>query len=301
MVARAIQSIKQQSVSIDEIIVVDDGSTDSTADVAARAGSGVTVIRQENRGPSAARNAGLRVANSDIVAFLDSDDFWMPDKIRRQLQCLDENQSASGVVTGFEKRYENKSAPTIHLPGDNKLVSLSPVDFVVFSRASPSTLLINRKITGDVMFPEGVIEGEDPIFFGLIRSRGLVRSVDSILSVRNMHEVQLTKRPGSYSRSLCNRLLWLREYWRELRLESAAEAERLFWSAAKEEVMARYWARDLSGYKQARIELREVWPKNCVVPFNLKRLYFPDWVYGAKDLFDSSVLQRVLAKRSHDQ
>ena len=288
-IARAIYSIIRQSVAVDEIIVVDDGSTDNTAEIAAQTLGGIKIVRQRNGGPSAARNAALRIAKNDLVAFLDSDDFWLPDKIQRQLQCLNDSDCVSGVVTGFEKRWDHKNSRTIHFPGDEELENFTPIQFVVLSRASPSTLIINRKITGDIAFPEDVVEGEDPIFFGLVRAKGVIRSVDSVLTIRTMHEAQLTQRPGSFARSLHNRREWLARNWRELKVESAAEADRLFWIAAKEDVMARFWARDFSAFNRARIELQSVWPRDCEVEFDLKRQRLPSCIYEAKDFLDLTV------------
>jgi len=88
--AEAIDSIRNQSRPVDEIIVVDDGSTDDTAQIAARCGSPVRCICQQNAGQSAARNHGVRASRGDMLAFLDCDDLIHPKKIDRQLQRFTE-------------------------------------------------------------------------------------------------------------------------------------------------------------------------------------------------------------------
>ena len=87
-VCSAIDSILSQTYSPIEIIVVDDGSTDDTETVLRSYGSRIRVIRQQNAGASAARNAGVRASQGAIVAFLDSDDIWLPRKIEKQVAAL---------------------------------------------------------------------------------------------------------------------------------------------------------------------------------------------------------------------
>ncbi|MGI9185756.1 MAG: glycosyltransferase [Solirubrobacteraceae bacterium] len=84
-VAQAIQSVLDQTYQPLECIVVDDGSTDGTARILERFGRRIRVVRQSNRGVSAARNAGARAAAGDFVAFLDADDLWDPTKTERQM------------------------------------------------------------------------------------------------------------------------------------------------------------------------------------------------------------------------
>lgn len=93
-VTKAIDSILAQTYKDYEIIVVDDGSTDHTPEVLKKYGDKIRVIRQENSGPSAARNYGIKMAKGSLVTFLDSDDLWLPTKIERQvafLKCVDES------------------------------------------------------------------------------------------------------------------------------------------------------------------------------------------------------------------
>ena len=81
-VVDAVMSARDQTSAPAEILVVDDGSTDGTAAAAARAGA--RVLRQQNLGVSAARNAGVEAAMQPWIAFLDSDDLWEPDRLERQ-------------------------------------------------------------------------------------------------------------------------------------------------------------------------------------------------------------------------
>ncbi|MBV1922382.1 MAG: glycosyltransferase family 2 protein, partial [Pseudomonadales bacterium] len=89
----AINSILVQSHSVDEIIIVDDGSTDNTAAVidaiTKKTTHKIIYIQQDNQGPSSARNRGIEAASGDWLAFLDADDLWTPEKITLQLEALE--------------------------------------------------------------------------------------------------------------------------------------------------------------------------------------------------------------------
>jgi hypothetical protein len=86
LIGDTVESVLRQSVPPAEIIVVDDGSTDDTAEVIARYGSAVRYHRMENFGPGAARNLGVSIARAPWIAFCDSDDIWLPTKLERQLR-----------------------------------------------------------------------------------------------------------------------------------------------------------------------------------------------------------------------
>lgn len=98
--AESIRSVLGQSRLPDEIVVVDDGSSDDTPGVAAGfASDGVRCVRQGNAGPGAARNRGIAETSGDYVAFLDCDDIWLPEKIERQLSYMQAHPEA-GLVSG---------------------------------------------------------------------------------------------------------------------------------------------------------------------------------------------------------
>jgi glycosyltransferase involved in cell wall biosynthesis len=96
-IQRAIDSIFRQEYPETEIIVVDDGSTDNTRRILRKHGSRLKVVEQENQGPAAARNQGLRRAGGRFVAFLDSDDYWLPGMLRHCVQALENEASAFAV------------------------------------------------------------------------------------------------------------------------------------------------------------------------------------------------------------
>jgi glycosyltransferase involved in cell wall biosynthesis len=83
----ALESVADQTMLPAEVIVVDDGSQEPVADIAEAFGA--KVISQENSGPSAARNRGIAAASQDWIAFLDSDDLWVPEKLERQWRVVE--------------------------------------------------------------------------------------------------------------------------------------------------------------------------------------------------------------------
>ena len=91
MVRRAIESVLNQTILPMEIIVVNDGSTDDTPTILNQYANRIQIINQENNGVSSARNTGIKAASGEWVAFLDSDDEWLPDRIENGLKFHEQN------------------------------------------------------------------------------------------------------------------------------------------------------------------------------------------------------------------
>lgn len=101
---RAIESVRAQSWPAHEIIVVDDGSTDSTAEVARQFGDTVRLIQQSNSGVSVARNTGAAAAMGDWLAFLDADDWYVPDRIKLHAEWIVEDPALDFLTGDYEYR-----------------------------------------------------------------------------------------------------------------------------------------------------------------------------------------------------
>lgn len=96
----AIDSVLAQAYTDYEIIVLDDGSTDNTKEALAHYKDKIKYFYQENRGPTAAKNSGMQKARGEYIAFLDDDDLWLPEKLAKQVEALDNNQKLAFVCSG---------------------------------------------------------------------------------------------------------------------------------------------------------------------------------------------------------
>lgn len=105
MVLEAIASIKGQTLPPQRIILVDDGSTDGTAQRVQAAAPDVILISQKNRGPGSALDAGVAVCTSPYIAFLDHDDLWLPRKAEAQMQRMSLSDSPDAVCGGVVNRW----------------------------------------------------------------------------------------------------------------------------------------------------------------------------------------------------
>lgn len=101
-VERALASIAGQTLTDFEALIVDDGSTDESADIAAAfPDARFQLVRQPNRGPGAARNRGLALAQSEIVAFLDADDAWLPEYLDWAVDALCQTPEAAACACSY--------------------------------------------------------------------------------------------------------------------------------------------------------------------------------------------------------
>ncbi|EXI87569.1 MAG: GalNAc(5)-diNAcBac-PP-undecaprenol beta-1,3-glucosyltransferase [Candidatus Accumulibacter regalis] len=154
----ALASVTAQTTPVDEIVVIDDGSTDGTFEMlqAWREEVGqihFAVLRQNNRGPAAARNAGMRVASGDLIAFLDDDDVWHAGKMARQLAVFTDHPNLALLAC---------SSDTLSLPGRPGLRFVDDRDLLIRNRFLTPCVVVRRDIVVQCGgFPEGMRHCED--------------------------------------------------------------------------------------------------------------------------------------------
>lgn len=171
-IRRALDSVFKQTYP-SQVIVVDDGSKDSTREIIAEEyGESVMLIRQQNGGPAKARNAGLRVATGEFVAFLDADDWWEPEKIENQIRVLSAHPDAVGNYTGLRIM----SDKGVHL-GDRKPVDpaiLSPTLRWCNPGLPPSSALLRKSAVNRLGggFDEDLLGSEDWNFWFRLKAEG---------------------------------------------------------------------------------------------------------------------------------
>jgi glycosyltransferase involved in cell wall biosynthesis len=173
-IGRAVDSVLSQTCSPHEILVIDDGSPDDLPAALSPYGESVRLVRQANGGAASARNHGIERACGDLIAFLDADDYWEPQKLERQLEVLKRHPEVGLVTSCFY--IELLERP--RYPCDRPVVSMDVVlqaggpEILTVARSIwTSALLVRRDILGDQRFDTTLVTAEDvDLWVRLVRS-----------------------------------------------------------------------------------------------------------------------------------
>ncbi len=166
-IARAMNSVLNQSYQNFELIVVDDGSTDNSADIAGSIKDGrIRVIKKANAGVSSARNCGIQEATSDLVAFLDADDAYKPDFLKRIIRMSRQYPDAGGYAANYEILSKGKKIKTAVRGLRNELTIIDINNyFRMATHGSPiwsSAVAIRKRVFDETgAFPVAIKLGED--------------------------------------------------------------------------------------------------------------------------------------------
>jgi glycosyltransferase involved in cell wall biosynthesis len=180
-VGEAIESALGQTLAPAEVIVVDDGSRDGTRERLAPYMDRIAYIRQENQGVSAARNAGIRAARGDLIAFLDSDDVWHPRKLDLQLRYLCAHPETA-LVGAVSFRDVPRAWPVLPDPASLPAQRVALEEVVLRSPFPTSTVVVRRRCLEAVGgFDTGLRNAEDRDLYIRVVSRYPVAKLSAVL------------------------------------------------------------------------------------------------------------------------
>jgi glycosyltransferase involved in cell wall biosynthesis len=195
-VAEAIDSVLAQTYQDFEIVVVDDESTDDTGDVVRQYGDRVRYVRQNNRGPSGAKNTGIRASVGEYISTLDGDDLWMSQRLEMLVPLL-EKQPELGFVYGdcyrideTPDRIQPRTAFEIHGGAQRGWV----LERLVMTNFVPSQSVVIRRSALDAvgLFDEAYRIGEDWDLWLRLAARYPVDFIPDVVAMRRQHGENIT-------------------------------------------------------------------------------------------------------------
>ena len=253
-IAQALQSVLDQTFPADqvEIIVVDDGSTDSSPQIIQSFLPKIRYIRKENGGQVSAFNAGVAEARGDIIAFLDGDDWWAPDKLAAVVDAFEKNPAIACVGHAYHEVDSNGRITATMVPTEDRLSLENPRAAELSSSLrlflGTSRFAIRRTVLEKTL----PVPDELPFFDNFVFSQAVAISGGMLL-----------KQPLCYYRLHANNLWALssqdeRSLWTKHRLLSGLLKHlppRLASLGISEESVSVYWGGDVMEAKRLRLKL----------------------------------------------
>lgn len=263
-----IESVLNQTMPSKEIIVINDGSTDGTADIACSHGSKVIYLEQENKGQGAARNAGLSIAKGKYVAFLDADDYWLPTFLEKCTAFLAVHKDAVAVSTGLIIQLFGQKRKIVSFPQDGDQAPGMPYmidNFFDFwaknDHVRTGSNVIRRKVIDQAGFQRADLRiSQDLEYWALIATYGRWGYIPEPLWVGN-------------SRNVAASSGWFKKYALRRKMCPTVES----W---QERVISRLKERDWRGFEILRGKVALSFAHTKILTGNYKEAYRIIQTYG---------------------
>lgn len=202
----AVQSVLQQTFQDFEIVLVDDGSEGDCRDLLEKQDGRIKYVRQPNRGPAAARNAGIRHAGGEFVAFLDSDDLFEPRKLETQVSIFRDNPGALFSHTSY-KRIDSSGKEIEDVASGQFSGDVYPGIWGSCPIATP-TVMVRRSIFAELAFNEDVRLGEDIILWAQVAKLAGIIGIDRPLTRVRLHSMNASVDMQKQLEGTRNVMLW---------------------------------------------------------------------------------------------
>ncbi len=195
VVREAIDSVLEQTCQDFELVVVDDGSDDDTPAILDEYGDKIRVLRQNNKGVSAARNAGIRETSGEFIALLDSDDFWTPKKLEKQMAFFRSRPDA--LICQTQETWIRNGRRVNPKNRHQKPSGMIFEPSLSLCLVSPSAAMFKRELIDEIgLFDESLPACEDYDLWLRVATKYPIYLVDEELIVkRGGHADQLSKSP----------------------------------------------------------------------------------------------------------
>ncbi|MEZ0148364.1 MAG: glycosyltransferase family 2 protein [Candidatus Reddybacter sp.] len=260
----AINSILAQTHPVDEIIIIDDGSSDDTEaliDTIAKKTNGIIYIKQHNQGPSSARNRGIAAAGGDWLAFLDADDLWTPEKIALQIEALKKEPQLKLIAADMNE-IDQQGTPILEsvLAKHQLLDKFQGLGGKAVPNALAALLTKNFIPTGTVLIERASLEaaggfntnirfGEDLELWAKIAADHPISCLPQVMMCRRQHGNNATQNTVLMLEGLVEVMRSLKHWGAEKLLRQNVNPDHLL---ANAQCDLAYWHFNQSNYKQAR-------------------------------------------------
>lgn len=241
---RAIESVQSQTYRQFELIIVDDGSTDNTASVVDTYTANfpnLFYIYQNNSGPNAARNRGIDLAKGELIALLDADDEWLPEKLEKQVTFAIQNPKFGVIGCGFRWIADDGTvlveAPGVQPPPRAELIRHLKMRY--FNIGTASGVLIRKECFGVVgKFDEALRGSEDRDMWLRLAYKFDILNVEEILILVHIHQ---NNSHANFSKMLDSKLKFIKKHFVDEPLVFEKQAQSYaYLDAAREAYSASY-------------------------------------------------------------
>lgn len=184
---QAIKSVLDQKYQDFEIILIDDGSTSDINNYINLKHTKIRYYRQNNKGPASARNLGVEKSRGKYIAFLDSDDLFLPNKLAIQIAVMEENPNV--ILSHTSYQYFGSSTIYQSTSHSGKLSGRVYPDIIFNCLIATPTVMLRKKKLGQLRFEEKLKVGEDVVLWIRIAQRSEIIGIDKVLTRVRQHRL----------------------------------------------------------------------------------------------------------------